>query len=401
MKLTKSTIEESTFGNDRIRIQGEVVFEHRSERERLWFDFPAEYEGSLSLSGNPWLACLLPLAVKMGEPLQISPCVDPLLLENAKGLMQIWRSWYPSLHIVPIEAGPSEPIVHGTDGRVAAFFSGGIDSYFTVLRRQDTTFPSPVDDLLLVWGFDIQLHRREEFERLRATIEASADALGKRAIVVATNIKEALFKDSSWAYLSHGCALASVGLALEGRFREVLIASSHSYDALQPWGSHPLTDPLLSTTRTRIVHDGTSFSRAEKTELVAKSETAMRSLRVCGMSRSDENCSTCNKCYRTMATLEVLGALDGCKTFRKDHFSLATLGKIYSEDDNARGFFREVRDFARRREREDIASSIERSLAHSRRLEPWLRIPRWLGHQRFVWRLEAPLRRFILRNSVE
>jgi hypothetical protein len=63
-------------------------------------------------------------------------------------------------------------------------------------------------------------------------------------------------------------------------------ASTYSYSNLAPWGSHPLTDPLLSTLGTRVIHDDAAFSRIEKTEFIARREMALRTLRVCWNARS-------------------------------------------------------------------------------------------------------------------
>ena len=47
--------------------------------------------------------------------------VDPLLLENARQLVKIWRSWYPELKLPEIHAPTRRAAV--TAGRVAQFFS--------------------------------------------------------------------------------------------------------------------------------------------------------------------------------------------------------------------------------------------------------------------------------------
>jgi hypothetical protein len=38
--------------------------------------------------------------------------------------------------------------------------------------------------------------------------------------------------------------MASVALLFQHRFHKVLIASSHTYSRMQPWGAHMLLDPL-------------------------------------------------------------------------------------------------------------------------------------------------------------
>lgn len=54
-----------------------------------------------------------------------------------------------------------------------------------------------------------------------------------------------------------------------GGYARALIPSTYRYDELLPWGSQPLTDPLLGTSRLTIVHDGADFSRADKIGTIA------------------------------------------------------------------------------------------------------------------------------------
>lgn len=396
MRFTHTTIAESPLGPDRIRLTGHVQYDRSSARpETYWFDVPAEYRDSLSRSGDPWLACLTPLAATLGEPLTIDVPVDPLLLKNTRSLVKIWKNWYPGMHLIPIEAPTMLPVDGDPPGKTGVFFSGGVDAFFTLLRHEDASRSwdrTAIDDLIFVWGFDIPLDRPDGFERTRRAMELVAKELGKNLVIVATNLKTTrLQRDAEWGPVWHGSGVASVGLALERRYAQLLIASTYSYLNLAPWGSHPLTDPLLSTARTRIVHDDPAYSRVEKTELVARSDVAWRTLRVCWNSKSDRNCSDCNKCFRTMATLEVLGVLDRCTTFDRERFSADRLSRVFSADHNDRILLLEVRDLARQRGRGDIAAAIERSLSCSRRVRKWISLARWLGHKPYVWRWELPL----------
>ena len=79
----------------------------------------------------------------------------------------------------------------------------------------------------------------------------------------------------------HGAILASFLHLLAGGYSTGLVASSHAYETLRfPWGSNPLTDPMLASRSISIVHDGCDVTRWEKADLLADWETAMRRLRV-------------------------------------------------------------------------------------------------------------------------
>ena len=105
-------------------------------------------------------------------------------------------------------------------------------------------------------GRDPLRPRREEAE--------SRQSLGKRLMLVATNLRDTRFGKTDWPGLSHGAALAAVGHALGNRYGTVLIGSSAGYRDLRFWGSHPLTDPMFTSSRVRILHDGAAFIRDDR-----------------------------------------------------------------------------------------------------------------------------------------
>ncbi len=395
MKLEEVAIVESPTRADRVRLVGKVGYaDGVAPPEPYWYEVPEKVAEFLTMSGNPWLVCLLPLAVTLGEPLRIERPVDRMLLENVHEVMRIWKCWYPRLHLIPIEAESVEADQQQPHPKTAAFFSGGIDSFFTVLRHSDpqsSAGGTTIDDLLSIWGFDIPLRRPDEFQRLRSTLQNAASDLGKELVDVATNLKITRLREAEWGRLYHGCALASVALALERRYSKVLIASSHGYKDLQPWGSHPLTDPLLSTSQAKVIHDGSAFDRVEKTALVATSDVAMRSLHVCYRIWSDKNCGNCNKCYRTMTTLALLGALDRCTTFPEGAFDVRRVAKVYSPDESDRSFFHEIRAFALRHGNTDVVRAVDRSFKHSAWVNRWLPVLRSLKGKPLVWRIERAL----------
>src|SRR5262249_28976707 len=121
----------------RVRLSAQVRYDDaKLPAETYWFDVPERYAGGLSATGNAWLVCLAPLAATLGGPLRISLPVDRLLARNVGELLSIWTGWYPELRTVPLELEVSDRELEGTLGRTGAFFSGGIDSFYTVLRNR-------------------------------------------------------------------------------------------------------------------------------------------------------------------------------------------------------------------------------------------------------------------------
>lgn len=121
MELVRVTYESN--GENRIKICGHVTYSDDPNNEEIyWYDVPAALKDSFSRSGNPWIVCLLPLAMTLGESLIIRYPVDSLLMENLKKLMVIWRNWYPHLHDVDIVSTIIDETVSGSNGKNMVFF---------------------------------------------------------------------------------------------------------------------------------------------------------------------------------------------------------------------------------------------------------------------------------------
>lgn len=126
-----------------------------------------------------------------------------------------------------------------------------------------------------------------------------------------------------------------------GLQRRVEGACTRSGRDLFPWGSHPLLDPLWSTEATRFIHHGAETARVEKAGVVARSEVAMRRLRVCWENRdSAYNCGVCEKCLRTMINLQAHGRLTECETLPSE-LDYARVARMPLVSPNIRAFARE------------------------------------------------------------
>ncbi len=263
-------------------------------------------EGPITESADPFLAAVLFPVMKIGQPLHIMGKVSPKLLESTQKIQAIFHRWFPEYQKISVMAEPGlSDRVSGT-AKVGAFFSGGVDSFYTLLKHQEE-----INTLILMHGFDISLEKNALRSRISREIRQIAREVGKPLIEVETNVFEFA---RNYGYLSN--LLPCIGLLLAPQFKKIYIASHVPYNLTFPDTIHPLLDPLWSTEVMRYVHDGCEASRTEKIDRVAQYDIAMRSLRVCFENRDDAyNCGVCEKCLRTMIALEAIGALKRCATF--------------------------------------------------------------------------------------
>jgi hypothetical protein len=380
-----------------VRLTGAVERES-GEAFDIWYEVPSELEADLSESSNPWLVAMLPYALPNGETIVSDLPADATLLENLKGLIAVWCDWYPQYKppTIRIPAAPlaaEEPF----NPKSAAFFSGGVDSWFTVLRHapeRESAAIGRVDDLITVHGFDIPLDAQDEFAKLHATLAQGAQALGRKLIVARTNLRRnGSLWVKGWGWLTNGAGLASVALMLEKRYGKVLIGSSYPYGSLFPWGSHPMTDGLFSTRSLTVKQDGAPFTRTEKTALIARHAIALAHLHVCWKNGAASNCGICPKCIRTMATLQLLGAFEIANpfpvAFRQDR-----LAGLYIETGYEEAFIREIHALAAQTGHLPIQTAAAHALRRSRRLRPLVKLADNLGGVPVMWRFGPRIRQW-------
>lgn len=275
---------------------------------RLWFRIPTSVNPTLS-SDPFFAACLIP-AMALGKTLKTESPVSASLLCAADSVQNIFHNWFPELARIQVSAAPVSRSRERRGG-VGCFFSGGVDSLYTFLKREQE-----ITTIVYVHGFDVDLSDDILRKKVSEALRAFAARTGKSLIEVETNLRDFTNQHGAWGEKIHGSALASVGLLLDSLLERIYVPSSYAYSELFPWASHPLVDPLWSTETIQIVHDGCQASRFEKVATIAEDDRALSALRVCWENRNGAyNCGQCEKCIRTMSALEILGALDRCPTF--------------------------------------------------------------------------------------
>jgi hypothetical protein len=312
---------------------------------RFWGDIP---ENSAGPPVEPALAAVLLAAMTTGGELSLPGPLSPRLRRALPDLQAVLE-WIaaecpapnPPLRPVSIQSPPGQIEAPSTaPSGVGVFFSGGVDSWLTLLANPDVT------DLIYVHGFDIPIDEPEVSATVERRLADAAERCGKRLRVVRTDLRTLLDPCVSWE-VAHGPALATIALLLSPVCGRVLIGSTTTYAELAVRGSHPLHDHLWSTEGCRIEHCGAHLTRTQKLEQVAECQDALDVLRVCWRHVDRYNCGSCEKCLRTMVALEALGALERCPAFAVP-LDLDAVANLRLSDDEAI-WWRENLELGRRR----------------------------------------------------
>jgi hypothetical protein len=306
------------------------------------------------------VATLLP-AMRAGGELRVRGAISPKLLRTQAEYQAIQRAWSLDwtlgegpLREVEVRAPGRAVEPRVPTGRVAAFFSGGVDSWATVLSNPDVT------DLIFVQGFDL-IPGNSEHAALGPLVEArlreAAKGLGMPLHVVDTNLREMADPLIRWEAYSPS-ALAATALLYDEVFDRVLIASDTDHETQVPLGASRLVDQLLGTERLELVDDGGRYSRLERLRRIVDHPGVQKTLRVCWQNPGGAyNCGRCRKCLVTMIPLEAMGFRGKIETFPPE-LPLETLAGSQITLPIQLIFWEEVLELTEANDRLDLAQAV-------------------------------------------
>jgi hypothetical protein len=317
---------------------------------------------------------LVPLALFAGmrhrRPIRVHGPVSARLLENANEAQAILAAFSDGeLARVPVHADAVDVAAEAVPG-TGCFFSGGVDSFYSVLRHRPT-----ISHLIYVHGFDVLVEGTRAVAARRG-VRAAAGELDLPLVEIDTDLRTVTDPYTTWG-MAHGASLAVVALLLQGQVGRAIVPATYAYADLFPWGSHPLLDPLWSTEHLEVVHDGCEATRVEKVAAIAGSDVALRHLRVCTRQYAEYNCGACRKCLGTMVALRLTGSLDRCATLPHT-FRARDVRRVRITDTTGRAGWREELAVATRlRDR-----PMQLACAWALRPHPLLALRRPLGRLR-------------------
>ncbi len=297
--------------------------------DELWFSFPRRYSEHVTDHLNGFAVALLPLAMTFGENLHMEGVLSPRLLSGMLEYQRIQSAWKPtSFKCVSIAQDRLQPAELGSlRPGVGCSFSGGVDSFHTLWRHLPENEPIHqyrISHCLMINGFDADsdLENNGHFATIHRSIEPMAVSQGVELIVCRTNYMS--FSDPNILKQSFAAMVTAPALILGRLFSCFYVPSSYRFDEFFRDGSHLLLDHLISTESMQTVHDSSHLRRPEKTAIISNWAATHTTLRVCFNTtgyREDSgsimNCSRCEKCIRTMKTLQLFGKLGQYTTFSR------------------------------------------------------------------------------------
>ncbi|WP_239618815.1 hypothetical protein [Cohnella mopanensis] len=313
---------------DRIAVEGKYTIRcavrYGSKVSRFFSgeSFFAEYDKDISevpegIMVIPLLANLCPVAWVAGADVFVDR-LDKSFYESLLKAKRSFGALYPRLKF-----GGTLHVKHLTEdtpsiksSRSAAFFSGGVDSMGTFLRRKEE---NPY--LVTVWGADVRLDEPAMWQQVRQYNETFGLSHGIESLFIKSNLRTILngeeisfafgrFTHGWWPGIQHGIGLVGLvaplshALGIQKLYVPSALPPKMAYSI--PDGSNTLINNHIRWKGMEVQLEGEELSRQDKIALIAeyiRNANREVSIRVCWINKDYGNCGQCEKCLRTITAL--------------------------------------------------------------------------------------------------
>ena len=271
----------------------------------------------LSVLAVAFVCNILPAVWLCDASLEVE-ALDSDFLDHVEDIKNGYKTMYPMLSFkgsIITRSEKNEPSACANEK--ACFFSGGVDAHTTFLKHADE---KPA--LLTIWGADIKLNDNEGWDNAWKYTEQIAKTYGVDCISIRSDFRSVLIeerldqvviqsKDKWWHGFQNSISIIAFAapFAYLYGWKTIYLASSFSEDIEGEYtgSSIPSIDDNVCFCGCRTCHDGYELNRQQKIRYLTETKNKLR-LRVCWESSGGMNCSSCEKCYRTILGLVAEGA---------------------------------------------------------------------------------------------
>ena len=338
-----------------------IIYKYTVRGEwRIFFNLDAEFfiEYNEDISAVPESIAVIPLICNVLPMAWVTnaeivvPELDKDFYDNVENIKAGYQNMFPNINFqgkLTVKKLIDNP---NTGNKAAAFFSGGVDSFATLISHAKE-HPT----LVTLWGSDIKLSDFEGWRRVKNHAKETAQQFHCDNLFIKSSFRQFLHegnltqlvwdksRDGWWHGFQHGIGIIShvAPLAYLRGFSKVYFASSYTEDLKGNYtcASDPTIDNHLHIGKCVAIHDGYELNRQDKIRLICQYshlEGIPINLRVCWESAGGRNCCACEKCYRTIFAILAEGeapedfgfqySLQIIEKMRKDFHSFTFLNKL-------------------------------------------------------------------------
>lgn len=195
----------------------------------------------------------------------------------------------------------------------AAFFSGGVDAFNTLVSHIDEK-----PTLFTLWGADVKFEDVLGWERVESHLKETSQDFNIDFVTIKSSFRRFLDEgmltrkvvksgDGWWHGFQHGIGLIGHAAPVMYALGKKTVYLASSFTAADKGrvtcASDPTIDNFVKFCGCNVVHDGYEFARQMKIHNIIQYANRTEKhipLRVCWESSGGSNCCNCEKCWRTI-----------------------------------------------------------------------------------------------------
>lgn len=334
----------------------EFFLEYYRDKERYSIDALPD-----SILAIPFVCNILPITWITGSTLEI-PELDKDFCNSVPRIKNGYKSMLPEIKLdgrLKVLSIVKNDVKKRANRKSAVFFSGGVDSWCTLIRHIEER-----PDLISIWGSDVDYMDQQSWSKMNSVLEKEASKMGLNHVIVRSSFRKTIYedcltwtfekeiKDNWWHGMQHGIAIIAHAVPYdysEGISKQY-IAATYDETNNAVCASRPEIDGVVRFAGCRVYHDALISRQNKVREIAAFCDERDENIKlhVCWESGTGENCMKCEKCNRTLYGFLVLGEEDIEKYgFDWNRVKLKEAKKALKNiggDDPTRVFWRQIQE---------------------------------------------------------
>lgn len=262
----------------------------------------------------PFLCNMLPISWVCNAEIKVNE-IDKDFYNSIKDFKQGYIDMYPRVDFKGnLIANKIIDNKYIPTNKTAAFFSGGVDAFNTLISHYKEK-----PTLVTLWGSDVKLTDIKGWNIVKEHALETAKSFDTDNLFIKTSFRRFLKEgelgnlvykqagDYWWHGFQHGIGLIGhiAPYAYKHKLDKVYIGATFTEKekGKVTCASDPTIDNFVKIASCRTIHDGYEFSRQDKIHNIVTYRVLHKKnfeLRVCWESEGGKNCCSCEKCYRTI-----------------------------------------------------------------------------------------------------
>lgn len=288
----------------------------------FYMEYPNGYDLSLvpeSILNVPFVGCMLTVSMLINVPIHIKS-IDKTFYESLPKIKEAYRKMYPYAKMnFSVKADTIVDNTYEENNSSALFFTGGLDAtsaLATIIKQKENKLLY----LINIWGGDIPTKDISSHNNLELYLHDLSQKLNINYLFIKSNVREIFGKEIKnilhfkilpwqshgwWDSIAHILAMSSLVATIAFTKKIHYFYFGSSYPEMKKINSANNKDLLnaLEIASCSFVSVDTVSSRIKKAENIiqfANENNLEIRLKVCWNRKDGENCSKCEKCYRTI-----------------------------------------------------------------------------------------------------